>query len=774
MKNGIGKIYTTAILTMLMIAIFSVAYIPVSANPDPTRTHTASVFPTETTLPSVELHFNITNTGDEINRTVIRLPTNVCNSTAVATNESWTATLDESNHAINVTSEAPMSSGEFIWVNFTATWNYVPPGTVTFYVDCYFVNATGEYPSLNNTFIKLNVTFNPQFSATIDRTLVRGGTSYLFNITTRNVASGIGIGTINVTYPSGWTFNALVGYGGSRTWSTVHDSAAKTFKLTGPNLLIGEYVWIQVNMTTRSVTQTDHWNSTAWDIGGTWLGTYDLPVEVDFDGPSVHIDTPSNNARVSGVTWINATITESHLQQWTLTINGSLVASGSTAPLNYSWATTSYADGLYYINVTATDVVGNTPGSHQVSVTVDNTAPQLIEIVLGAFKDSDWDRNCTAIGDTFWIPGGITGIKINATFRDTSTTLLGNVYFNVTAKDFCNNTWIPQSPESSYSISGVNSIPVTINITDDKGNRYVHTWTVSKDLNSPTAPTYTEYELIRGGIIVRGITSTDAESGVANYKVYINGTAEQVTPTQLASSTWQSSGNLSRFSGILVVNLTAYAGKAVNITITAVDNAGLESNATTIYIGSVTEGRWYQIELWPGWNLISSPLVIAPNTSVESFLSVMVTGASHSDVIETMWKYDPSTAPYWFAYIPGVRDDIGTADDGWGYWVKAKAHDVLIVQGWPCPAPPYVETMPPTYSVARGWNLIGYTSVTEGLNATYLQSVAGKYLYILGWDAQNQAWTTVFLVNNWPKNLTPGQGYWIYMTDAGYIVPPPF
>jgi hypothetical protein len=150
-----------------------------------------------------------------------------------------------------------------------------------------------------------------------------------------------------------------------------------------------------------------------------------------------------------------------------------------------------------------------------------------------------------------------------------------------------------------------------------------------------------------------------------------------------------------------------------------------------------------------------------------------MTGTSYTNIIELIWKYDPSTSPYWFAYIPGVKDEIGSIDDGWGYWVKAKAHDVIIVQGWQCPAPPYIESMPPVYSVAKGWNLIGFTSITE-MQGDYLESVAGDYLYILGWNAETQEWTTVYLVGDWPESLTPGQGYWIYMTEAGYIAPPPF
>ena len=98
-----------------------------------------------------------------------------------------------------------------------------------------------------------------------------------------------------MTYPSGWDFNAIVNYGGSRLWSIVHDATARTFKLSGPNLLTGEYFWIQVNMTTQSGTADPvNWLARAWDISGTFLGIYNLPVTVDAANPTVTISQPGS------------------------------------------------------------------------------------------------------------------------------------------------------------------------------------------------------------------------------------------------------------------------------------------------------------------------------------------------------------------------------------------------------------------------------------------------------------------------------------------------
>jgi hypothetical protein len=369
-----------------------------------------------------------------------------------------------------------------------------------------------------------------------------------------------------------------------------------------------------------------------------------------------------------------------------------------------------------------------------------------------------------------------TSLQFNVTFYDADDISSKVMYINGTIYEVDNKTFVPAggySVPSGCNLVVVNNITIIDNADPTRNEAVFGPYNIVRDVEAPSVPTFT-YQAIQGGALIKGLTASD-NVAIASFKVQVNDTVITVDVAKLASTTMQWIGtDAVAFKGTLVLNLPTFGGKVANITICAEDYAGNAGGWSTPLLISVPEGLWCPIELWPGWNLISSPLVIAPNTSVESFLSVMMASTSISDVVEIMWKYDPSTAPYWFAYIPGVKDDIGTVDDGWGYWLKAKVHDVLIVQGWPCPAPPYIETMPPTYSVARGWNLIGYTSLTKGLNATYLESVDGKYLYILGWDAPNQKWITVFLVDKWLENLIPAQGYWIYMKEAGYIVPPPF
>jgi hypothetical protein len=290
------RIESLTITSLLLIStLLLAAYKPlVSGNPAPQHTATAS--PLTTTLPEVTYTFNVTCKAESINKTSIILPSGFTRVSAQALNDTgnWSSTWVGATNSYNFSIAAGssvrnLSANQWTRFKVTVRWPAFPPTTAKFGVDAFSETTK----SANNT-IWLTVAISPQFSATITPSLVKGGTSYKFNITIVNVASTVGLGTINVTYPNGWTFNSLVNYGGSRTWSIVHHEPEKTFKLTGPNLLTNEYVWILVNMTTQSPPADPiNWEVRAWDISSTFLGTSYLPVVVDGASPTVSISQPS-------------------------------------------------------------------------------------------------------------------------------------------------------------------------------------------------------------------------------------------------------------------------------------------------------------------------------------------------------------------------------------------------------------------------------------------------------------------------------------------------
>jgi len=660
-------------------------------------------------------------------------------------NDTWTPSTD-TDYA-NFTSNGAdydLVNGTTLFFNITAS---VLVGYGDWTIECY--DGEDLLGSVTET-----VLVTPYFKAEISPSIVKSGYAYVFELKITHNTTLSSIYQVIVQYPStgGWSFRDIVSY--PQYWVFSHNTVEHiiTFTATGGNLITpGSSAIFSIEMNLESEALDGDWGVTAVNTA-MQEATISLLVDVDDTSPTVSISSPTDGARVHGNVWINASITETNLQSWAIKINGTQIATGTTATIRYLWNTLTYTDGTYIINITATDVVGNI-GHSSVGVTVDNTAPQLLEIKVKAYRDGTELGEYTPIGDTIWIPNA-TGIRVNATFYDAGS-LSGHIYFNVTPVSFVNREWLPVL--NPQNVSGITSLPVKINITDDQGNRFVGTWYVKKDFNPPTIPTYTRYQLICGGIIIWGISATDAESTVVGYNVYVNGTAEYIAVNELASAAWeQFNTHLYAFSGALVVDLTG--ARWANVTIAAVDGAGNE-RARTIHTGTIPSGTWYPIELSKGWNLISLPLVPNSTARADIYSLILKQGASGVSITygfdnqAKTWTVNPTTLTH-----------------GKGYWLYLNAYDVLIVQG--TPKEEYWSLEPIYYLLYKGWNLVGYTEMNSYAADWYLSSLQeGTYFRLLFvWDAQNQRWSMVDTADS--DTLAPGQAFWILLYEDQILVPP--
>jgi len=267
---------------------------------------------------------------------------------------------------------------------------------------------------------------------------------------------------------------------------------------------------------------------------------------------------------------------------------------------------------------------------------------------------------------------------------------------------------------------------------------------------------------LKGGFILENFTATD-NIGVSGYDIIINGTDFDISIEELATTTWTgpiTSGgiDLYLYSGKVIVALPAtYEG--VNVTVTAKDFGGLESDPE-IFIESVEEGMWIKIDLYEGWNLISLPL-IPQSTAREDILSLVLKQGPSGVVV--VYGYDQ----YNDAWITNPAE----MTDGWGYWLYIQEDDVLIVQGRETPEPP---ALPPTYEFTEGWVLGGFKSTTNmdlDTGDGYLGSLeSGSYFpYVYVWDAENQRWV---MRDVSADSLDPGEGFWIWMYEDQYLIPP--
>jgi len=167
------------------------------------------------------------------------------------------------------------------------------------------------------------------------------------------------------------------------------------------------------------------------------------------------------------------------------------------------------------------------------------------------------------------------------------------------------------------------------------------------------------------------------------------------------------------------------------------------------------------IQLYQGWNLISTMLYIPTGNRTPATLLASVLNNTH-----IVWgDYNPANGT-WKSYIPAGPASLTEIRDGKGYWINMTAADTLNLSalGSELPTPPEV---PPSYNVVEGWNLIGFKSTTSELASKYLEGIDGKYTVIYGYNAAADIYFTV----QSGDSLQPGYGYWIAITEAGTIFP---
>ena len=162
-----------------------------------------------------------------------------------------------------------------------------------------------------------------------------------------------------------------------------------------------------------------------------------------------------------------------------------------------------------------------------------------------------------------------------------------------------------------------------------------------------------------------------------------------------------------------------------------------------------------EIGLDTNWNLISLWLIPA-NESID-----VVTANITSDLYG-VYYYDAYTKG-WTAYFPSWSSTLTKMTAGKGYWVKMTAADTLPVSGSFLPSG---GVTPPSYSVYDGWNLIGFHSLNETVNAsTYLGSCNWQSMF--KWNNQTDSYNTVR-----PSTiLAKGEGYWMAATADCTIYP---
>ena len=169
------------------------------------------------------------------------------------------------------------------------------------------------------------------------------------------------------------------------------------------------------------------------------------------------------------------------------------------------------------------------------------------------------------------------------------------------------------------------------------------------------------------------------------------------------------------------------------------------------------------ILLQAGWNLVSLP-TLPDNPSMPSVLQSVISKVS------IVWTY-LATSKTWSFYKPGppASGTLKAMRDGAGYWILMTSGGVWNVTGTVIPVG---ASLPPTYQLTAGWNLVGFKSepwVGGEKVSQYLASLTGSY------DA-NSVWIYDSASGTWVRApssmwLEPGQAFWIYMNTAEVLIP---
>ena len=202
------------------------------------------------------------------------------------------------------------------------------------------------------------------------------------------------------------------------------------------------------------------------------------------------------------------------------------------------------------------------------------------------------------------------------------------------------------------------------------------------------------------------------------------------------------------------------------LTLTATDAAGnmLEDAATTFTVAK----RTAEISLRPGWNLISIPGSLAPDK--RGINDVFTDGA-----IDIVLTYD-ARKRNWFRATrqadgslgqPGSSLELSTVSSRTAYWIHStgvvtQAVDLLGASS---------QEPPVSIDLVAGWNLIPVRTTEVGSDPvdadSYLSGLSWTRAY--GYNSTTQVFQSVLPGTD--ATLAENNGYWVYLSDAGVLVP---
>ena len=274
-------------------------------------------------------------------------------------------------------------------------------------------------------------------------------------------------------------------------------------------------------------------------------------------------------------------------------------------------------------------------------------------------------------------------------------------------------------------------------------------------------------------------TGTNGGCGGDNPDVEFSDSHAKVYITEITLNGSDASSRLSRVDD---AQFALQAGNLAQgrheVAYTAVDEAGNEAEGEFAF--SVVARGAYEIDISPGWNLVS-----VPGTPVDPSLNAVI---PPSGGISAVMSYQDSN---WLTAAVGEdgswRGSLTEIEAGYGYWVFATSFATVA----PLIPEPETTSLPPTVRVNHGWNLLGVIDLFQ--NAAGKAPGAGdgdgeadNYFGSFDWrvaytfDGQYHRWVRIAPEDDKdaeeedddePPEIVNGRGYWVWSAEPGTLVP---
>ena len=179
----------------------------------------------------------------------------------------------------------------------------------------------------------------------------------------------------------------------------------------------------------------------------------------------------------------------------------------------------------------------------------------------------------------------------------------------------------------------------------------------------------------------------------------------------------------------------------------------------------------YKVALSPGWNLVSLP-GDPVGTDINSVIPATLP-------VDSVLTYDPASLEG--PWLSAVRDPdtnllvggLATITSNRAYWVHTTTFAPISVEipGLAGGA----QLFPPSIPVVVGWNMTPVTTLDLSVKTfdadDYFSSISWGRAY--GFNTTNNAFSAIApaATTTGQTNITVGQGYWVWVTEAGTLAP---